>query len=76
MLLFLGFNTSARYATIIGKKKIIFYFLRKVSLRKQTNQDKPLSRKRVDSKYKSIQSLRLPTFGVLKIKNAEVYFEN
>ena len=23
MLLFLGFNTSARYATIIGKKKIL-----------------------------------------------------
>ena len=26
MLLFLGFNTSARYATIIGKKKKFFVF--------------------------------------------------
>ena len=26
MLLFLGFNTSARYATIIEKKKCNFYF--------------------------------------------------
>ena len=31
MLLFLGFNTSARYATIIGKKKkIIISILRKL----------------------------------------------
>ena len=40
------------------------------------NQDKPLSRKRVYSKHKSIQSLRMPKFRVLKIKNAEVCFEN
>ena len=39
-------------------------------------QDKPLSRKRVYSKHKSIQSLRMPKFRVLKIKNAEVCFEN
>ena len=39
------------------------------------NQDKPLCRKRVYSKHKSIQSLRMPKFRVL-IKNAEVCFEN
>ena len=42
----------------------------------QRNQDKLLSRKRVYSKHKSIQSLRIPKFHVLKIKNAEVCFEN
>ena len=40
------------------------------------NQDKPLSRKRIYSKHKSIQSLRMTKFRVLKIKNAKVYFEN
>ena len=40
------------------------------------NQDKPLSRKRVYLKDKPMQSLRIPKFHVLKIKNAEVCFEN
>ena len=35
-----------------------------------------MSRKRVYSKYNTIQSLRIPKFRVLKIKNAEVSFEN
>ena len=40
------------------------------------NQDEPLSRRRVYSKHTFIQSLRMPKFRVLKIKNAEVCFEN
>ena len=40
------------------------------------NQDKPLSQKRVYSKHKSIQSLIMPKFRVLKIKNSKMCFEN
>ena len=40
------------------------------------NEDKPLSQKRVYSKHICILSLRIPKFCVLKIKNAEVCFEN
>ena len=55
------------------------YFLFSVKKRlyaNKRNQDKPLSRKRVYSKHKSIQSLRMPKFLVLRIKNADVRFEN
>ena len=40
------------------------------------NQDKPLSWKRVYSKHKPVQSLRMLKLRVLKIKSAEVCFEN
>ena len=60
-----------------GKKAFFFLFSAKKSLyANKRNQDKLLSPKRVYSKYKSIQSLRMPKFRVLKIKNAEVCFEN
>ena len=40
------------------------------------NQDKSVSQKRVYSKHKSIQSLIMPKFRVLKIKNSKMCFEN
>ena len=52
------------------------FFAEKCLYANKRDQDKPLSRKRVYSKHKSIQSLRMPKFRVSKIKNAKVCFEN
>ena len=47
------------------------FFEKKCLHANKRDQDKPLSRKKVYSKHKSIQSLRMPKFRVLKIKNAK-----
>ena len=61
--------------TFLLSNHFLFY-AKKYFYANKRNQGKPLCRKRVYSKHKSIQSLRMPKFLVLKIKDAEVCFEN
>ena len=63
-------------ATFLLSNNHFLFFAKKCLYASKRIQNKSLSRKRVYSKHKSIQSVRMPNFRVLKIKNAKVCLKN